>query len=71
MVLDDTRSMVSDDSDNDSDFVPGKCRLKGYKEEIFAACVECLALLCFDVEDVNSCTEHGEKPKQEKKSRKR
>ena len=27
----DTRSMVSNDSHNDSDFVPGKCRLKGRK----------------------------------------
>ena len=72
MILDDTRSLVSDDSDNDSDFVPGKCRLKGCKEDIFAACVERLALLCYDhfVEDVNSCTEHGEKSKQEKRKQK-
>ena len=73
MIWDDTRSMVSNDSDKDSDFVPGKSRLKDCKEDIFAACVECLALLCYDhfAEDVSSCIEHGEKPKQEKKKQKK
>ena len=38
-----------------------------------AACVECLALLCYDhfVEDVESCTEHGEKSKQGKGKQKK
>ena len=74
MISDDTRSMVSDDSDKDSDFVPvtGKS-LKGCKEDIFAASVECLALQCYGhfVEDVNSCTEDGEKSKQEKRKQKK
>ena len=54
-ISDDTRSMVSDDTDNDPEFVSGKWRLKGCKEDIFAACVKCLVLLCYDhsVEDVN------------------
>ena len=55
-ALDDTRSMVFDDSDNDPDVVARKCRLKGCKKDTFSACFEYLALLCYDhfVEDVNT-----------------
>ncbi|GFO27699.1 hypothetical protein PoB_005420400 [Plakobranchus ocellatus] len=67
----DKESMISqylDDSDNDPDYVPGKCHLIGCEEDIFAACEACLILLCYHhfVEDVKSCTQHGEKPKKKK-----
>lgn len=61
-------SMISDyldDSDNDPTYMPGACAFKGCKEEIFAACNDCLVLLCYDhfVEDVNSCAEHSHSKK--------
>lgn len=55
-------SLEFDDSDNDPTFQPGLCEASRCKEDVFAACDRCDALLCHDhfVEDTNSC-EHGKK----------
>ncbi|GFR78134.1 hypothetical protein ElyMa_005842300 [Elysia marginata] len=42
---------------------PGICEVRHCKEEVWAACVECLVLLCYDhfMEDVTSCEDHNMK----------
>ncbi|GFO43437.1 hypothetical protein PoB_006994200 [Plakobranchus ocellatus] len=72
----DNESMVSEypsNYENDRDYKPSKYHLKGCKEDIFAACVDFLILLCYDhfVEDVKSCTQHGENPKKKKRTKER
>ncbi len=53
---------LCDDSDEDPTFVPGKCEFFKCKGDVFAACVRCLRLLCYDhfiEDDDDVCTRHG------------
>ena len=48
-----------DDSDTDHMFLPEKCELKRCKQDVFAACTECLILLCYNhfLEDPELCSQ--------------
>lgn len=52
---------VSDyDSDKDPEFHPGICELRSCREDVWAACVDCDILLCYEhfIEDIVSCDQH-------------
>ncbi|GFN78536.1 hypothetical protein PoB_000504200 [Plakobranchus ocellatus] len=57
-----TGSPISDfdDSDADPEYKPGQCEVKRCREEVWAACENCLMLVCYDhcIEDIDSCEHH-------------
>ncbi|GFN97098.1 hypothetical protein PoB_002360400 [Plakobranchus ocellatus] len=58
-----TGSPISDfdNSDADPEYKPGQCEVKHCREEVWAACENCLMLVCYDhcIEDIDSCEHHG------------
>ncbi|GFO46000.1 hypothetical protein PoB_007250500 [Plakobranchus ocellatus] len=62
-----TGSPISDfdDSDADPGYKPGQCTVKRCREDVWAACENCLMRVCYDhcIEDIDSCEQHGKNEK--------